>query len=82
MNAHRLPLTLWLKTWLHQTQLQDPKAPAAQNPLIGGLMIRCWKNGGLRTHTGACRANTQVTNCPLTSIRVFVPQKNLTIVGQ
>ena len=33
-------------------------------------------------HTGACRANTQVTNCPLTSIRVLVPQKNLIIAGQ
>ena len=30
MNAHRLPLTLWPKTWPHQTQLEDPKAPAAQ----------------------------------------------------
>ena len=30
-------------------------------------------------HTGACRANTHVTNCPLTSIRVPVPQKNLII---
>ena len=46
MNAHRLPLTLWPKTWLHQTQLEDLKAPAAQNPLIGGLMMRCLKNGG------------------------------------
>ena len=33
-------------------------------------------------HTGACRANTQFTNCPLTSIRVLVPQKNLIIAGQ
>ena len=46
MNAHRLPLTLWPKTWLHQTQLEDPKAPATHNPLIGGLTIRCLKNGG------------------------------------
>ena len=26
MNAHRLPLILWPKTRLHQTQLEDPKA--------------------------------------------------------
>ena len=32
--------------------------------------------------TGACRANTQVTNCPLTSIRALAPQKNLIIGGQ
>ena len=24
----------------------EPKAVAAQNPLIGGLMMRCLKNGG------------------------------------
>ena len=35
------PLTLWPRTWLHRTQL---KAPAAQNPLIGGLMTRRQKN--------------------------------------
>ena len=46
VNAHRLPLTLWPKMWLHQTQLEDPKAPAAHNPLIGGLTIRCLKNSG------------------------------------
>ena len=45
MNAHRLPLTLWLKTWLHQTQLEDPKTPPAQNQLIGRLR-RWWNNGG------------------------------------
>ena len=33
-------------------------------------------------HTGMCRVNTQVTNCSMTRIRVFVPQKNFTIVGQ
>ena len=32
--------------------------------------------------TGACRANTQVANCPLTSIMVLVPQKSLIIGGQ
>ena len=40
-NAHRLPIPLWPNKWLHQTQLEDPKAPATQNPLIGGLMMRC-----------------------------------------
>ena len=42
----QISLTLWPKMWLHQTQLEEPKAPAAQNPLIGGLMMRCLKNGG------------------------------------
>ena len=42
----QIPLTLWPKTWLHQMQLEELKAPAAQNPLIGGLMMRCLKNGG------------------------------------
>ena len=27
-------------------QLEETKAPAAQNPLIGGLTIRCLKNSG------------------------------------
>ena len=39
-------LTLWPKTWLHQAQLEEPKASAAQNPLTGGLMMRWLKNGG------------------------------------
>ena len=39
------PDSLWPKTWLRQTQPEEPKAPAAQNPLIGGLMMRCLKNG-------------------------------------
>ena len=37
-------LTLWPKMWLHQTQIEEPKAPAAQNPLIGRLIMRCLKN--------------------------------------
>ena len=39
-------VTLWRNTWLHQTQLEEPKAHAAQNPLIGGLMTRRLKKGG------------------------------------
>ena len=30
----------------HQTQLEELEAVAAQNPEIGGLMMRCLKNGG------------------------------------
>ena len=60
---------------MHIQSLPEEDEPvAAQNPLIGGLMVRCL--------TGACRANTQVANCPLTSIRVLVPQKILVIRGQ
>ena len=42
----QIPLAPWPKTWLHRRQLEDLKTPQAQNPLIGGLRMRWWNNGG------------------------------------
>ena len=42
----------------HQTQLEEPKAVAAQNPLIWGLMMMCLENGGRRTNWGVQSEHT------------------------
>ena len=77
----QVPLTQWPKPWLHQTQLEEPKAVAAQNPMIGGLMMMCLENGGRRTNWGVQSEHTS-RKLPPGSIRVLVPQKSLVIRGQ
>ena len=73
--------------WQHQTQLRAEAtcSPESTDWVDGEKAPNCvaeqLKNElghrGVQSETGACRANTQVTNCTLTSTKVLVPQKSL-----
>ena len=56
-----IPLPLWPKMWLHQTQLRRTCSPESTDWVA---------DDEAPEQTGACRVNTQVENCTLTSIRV------------